>query len=161
MMNEQIYKKLEHYVIENDFENLTNSITQGSNVNARNEKGRTVLFEAILSNNKKMTEFLLNNGADPNIKDKDGWTPLHYAAQDNLLDIALVLLENGADVNAKDSNGNTVILRAVFSSRGRGDMINLLKQYNADETLKNNHDISAIDLAKNIGNYNIKKFFSN
>ena len=117
------------------------------------------LVEAVIGNNAETIKALLSSGVDVDQQDKIGYTALHYAAQNYLLDIALLLLEHKASVDAKDNYGNTPLFRAVFNSKGRGDMIQLLLRFGADKNLKNNHGVSPLELAKTIANYSIVQFF--
>jgi ankyrin repeat protein len=72
----------------------------------------------------------------------------------------MTLLDAGAPVNARDANGNTPLSDAVFRSRGRGDVIKLLRDRGADPTLKNNHGVSPLSLAHTIANYDVRQFFA-
>ena len=49
---------------------------------------------------------------------------------------------------------------AVFDSKGRGSMIELLLASKASRSLKNKHGVSPEDLANSIGNYDVAKFFT-
>ena len=118
-------------------------------------------MEAIVRGSDEMVTLLVSSGADPNLQDRDGFSALHFAAQDYKLSAAQMLLRTGAKVDLRDSYGNTPLSRAVFNSRGRGDMIKLLLQHGADPLVKNNHEVSPLDLANTIANYDVKQFFSN
>jgi hypothetical protein len=78
-------------------------------------------------------------------------TPLHFAAREYQLGTAQRLIEGGANPNAQDNHGNTPLWRAVFESRGRGEMIKLLLSTGADKAVKNKHGSSPKDLANTIG----------
>jgi uncharacterized protein len=103
---------------------------------------------------------LLAEGYDPNARDKSGWTPLHFAAQGNAVDLAECLLTGGAAVDTRDEHGNTPLSTAVFNSRGHGEMIALLRAYGADSYAQNNHGVSPLSLARDIGNYDVAQFFA-
>jgi len=85
---------------------------------------------------------------------------LHAAAEHQLLDIAELLLDAGAEVDALDDNGNTPLSNSVFSFRGNGEMITLLRRWGADPYKKNNYGVSPVELARQIANYNVSQFFS-
>jgi len=125
------------------------------------KKKNIPLIEAVIDNRLDEVRAMLANNVDVDQQDEIGYTALHYAAQNYLVDIALFLLEHKASVDVKDSYGNTPLFRAVFNSKGRGEMIKLLLRFGADKNLKNNHGVSPIDLAGTIANYQVAPFFSN
>lgn len=94
-----------------------------------------------------------------NLKDANGWTPLHYAANEYFPEVTEFLLNNEAKVNATDDYGNNVLWRAVFASKGRGEIIHLLLAHNANQDQKNDSGISLLELAETIDNYDVKQFF--
>ena len=92
-------------------------ISNGANVNVRDDMGRTPLHFEIYEKpseivhlyyndttfdvydiSTKMIKFLLSNGADVNARDNDNKTPVYRAS----LKIARLLLSNGAKINAGD-----------------------------------------------------------
>jgi ankyrin repeat protein len=92
--------------------------------------------------------------------DDEGWTPLHFAAQGNAAEAARLLLDAGAQVDARDSTGHTPLFQAVWSSRGRGDTIRLLRAYGADPHAQNSRGTSPLRLARVIANFNVRQYFS-
>jgi ankyrin repeat protein len=50
-------------------------------------------------------------------------------------------------------------MKAVFASRGRGELIQLLRAHGADPYRNNHYGQSALGLAKLIGNYDVYQFF--
>jgi ankyrin repeat protein len=123
-------------------------------------EGRTDLHYAALQDDETRARALLSSGFDVNAPDRLGFTPLHLAAQEMALTVAALLLENGAEVDPINSFGNTPLFTAVFNSRGRGEMINLLRRAGADPLRQNNHEQSPVGLARLIGNYDIAQFFT-
>ena len=95
--------------------------------NMKDKYGRSKLHYVAMNTHpnqhREMTAKLIQEGNDPNLQDNEGWSPLHFAAQEWSEGVARSLIENGATVDIKDSNGNTPLLRAVFSSQGRGELI--------------------------------------
>lgn len=130
-----------------------------SNVNDIDKDKRTLLHHAALLNNTAAIKLLIEKNADLNVPDYLGWSPLHYAAQQHRLEVANILIKAGANINSIDSYGNNILWRAVFESKGRGDMINLLSSNGADPNQQNNKGISPLKLANTISNYDVKKFF--
>ena len=122
--------------------------------------GRTDLHNAVLGNDLKLAIKLINNGIDVNAPDDDSNTALHFATQNYNFDMVKLLVENGAKVNIKNSSGNNPLSNAVFNCKNNnGDIITYLRNAGADPFSKNNYGISPIDLANEIANYDIKKYF--
>ena len=76
-------------------------LAAGTDVNAKDDWGRTPLHRVITKGRKKTAELLIANGADVNAKAKGGGTSLHTAAFVGHKEIAELLIAKGADVNAK------------------------------------------------------------
>ncbi|GAB0133981.1 hypothetical protein EsDP_00002369 [Epichloe bromicola] len=72
-------------------------IKHGADVNARDEKGRTVLHDAAEKNDAEMMHLLLEHGADPNIADKTGMMPMEIAAFLGNIEALEVLLTATSD----------------------------------------------------------------
>jgi ankyrin repeat protein len=67
--------------IENgDLDALTTSLDAGTDPNASDGNGYTLLMLAIWINQLHMVDMLLSRGADVHQKDRAGWTALHVAA---------------------------------------------------------------------------------
>jgi ankyrin repeat protein len=120
--------------------------------------GRTALIQAVLSAKLDLVVYILRESPAVDAQDDLGYTALHYAAQNYLLEIAEALLKAGARVDVQDNYGNSPLWRAVFNSRGRGDVIKLLLSYGADVELKNKSGKSPRELANTIANYDVKQF---
>lgn len=151
-------KKIFDTVFSGTVEQLSKLIESGENINVQDKEKRTPLIHATIDNKIDMIRTLVQNNADVNLQDSLGYSALHYAAQNYLIDAAQLLLKNKAIVDVQDIHGNTPLFRAVFHSRGRGEMVNLLLSSGADMNLKNNHGVSPIELANSIGNYNVSQF---
>lgn len=156
--NIEMFQKVLCYLRENKNSEVV-SILNDIELEVVDSDGRTLLHHAVIEGCLNIVEVLLKKGVDCSPKDDEEWTPLHYAVQNYNADIVELLLKYGADINAQDSNGNTVIWRAVFASKGNGDVINILIEHNADPYIYNNRGVSAIDLAGRIGNYDVKQYF--
>jgi ankyrin repeat protein len=131
-----------------------------SNHDERDRQGRTPLHAAALHGNLPEVERLIGAGADPGARDLDGFTPLHLAAQEFQVEAALMLLEAGADVDFQNRFGNSPLFVAVFNSRGRGEMINLLRSRGANPFLENASSQTPFGLSRLIANYEVSQFFA-
>ena len=86
-------------------------ITQGADINARDEYERTPLHYHSQVNNVEKVALLLERGADIEAQDKYKNTPLHFAEYN--AEAAQLLIEKGADINAKDNMGHNVMERLL------------------------------------------------
>jgi len=87
-------------------------------------------------------------------------TPLHLACQEGATAAASLLLDAGANVDQPNKHGNTPLFVAVFNSRGRGDVIRLLRSRGANPLYVNKAGQTPLGLAQTIGNYDVAQFFS-
>lgn len=158
---ELIFDKALSSLYNNDTNSFNQAIAELNDLNYQNNEGRSLLIYAVLENNFEATKNLIKKGAKVNLSDNHGWPPLHFSINEHLKKITQLLIDNGADVNAQDSYGNNTIWRAVFASRGRGELIELLLKSGADPTIANNSGITALKLAETIGNYDVYQFFKN
>jgi ankyrin repeat protein len=122
--------------------------------------GRTPLHYAAMTDDADAVRKLLTEGADPNVPDRLGFTALHLAAQEGAISAAAILLAGGARVDAVNSYGNTPLFTAVFNSRGRGELIRLLRHHGADPRHPNNTGQTPAGLARLIANYDVAQFFA-
>jgi ankyrin repeat protein len=130
------------------------------------EFGRTTLLNACigLGFSREQSIAAVNVAIDTrenlDLADLGGWTALHFAAQNNDAEVCELLLDAGGFVDPIDSFGNTPLWRAVLSCRGDGDCIRVFLTYDANPFLENLSGISAVKLARTIGNYDVERFFS-
>ena len=118
------------------------------------------LHSAALDNDVPAIKELLAEGELPDVQDRRGFTPLHLAAQQGSLQAAVALLDAGATVDVENSFGNTPLFVAVFNSKGRGDLIRLLRSRGADPMHANEDGQTPVALATLIANYDVAQFFA-
>jgi ankyrin repeat protein len=122
--------------------------------------GRTELHYAAADGDAEKVAALLAGGLSAGTPDDDGWTPLHAAVQAWSPSICIALLDAGAPVDSQDAHGNTPLWKAAFGSRGRGDIIKILRARGADPLLKNRHGMSPLKVARTIANSDVRQFFA-
>ena len=94
--------------LEGNIEVVKQHLAAGTDLNAKNKEGDTLLHIAATNSRKEIAELLITEGADVNAKDKYGVTPLHRAAmgyKKNNKKIPELLIAKGADVNAMILSG--------------------------------------------------------
>jgi ankyrin repeat protein len=126
-------------------------LARGADPNARDEDLRTPLFSAVLGGSVALLGLLLESRADVNARDNRGATALHFAAEEVLPEAATLLIGRGADVNTQDDEGNTPLGRAVFSARGRYDVVRLLLKAGARDDIPNRSGETPRQLAERLG----------
>lgn len=121
--------------------------------------GRSPLHYASADDDLATVLRLLAEGASPDAQDKQGFTPLHFACLEYSVATAFALLDGGASVDVENRFGNTPLSVAVFESRGRGELIELLRSHGADPLHANKSGQTPVGLARLIGNYDVAQFF--
>lgn len=108
------YAPIHQYASEGNVDAVVQDLsTNKSDLNYRDEQGRTPLDYAIIHCQTNVISLLLDRGAKLNAKATGGATPLHLAAQQGCLDAVKLLATKGANVNARDDQGKTPLDRAM------------------------------------------------
>ncbi len=89
-------------------------ISEEVDVNARDNRGHTALFEAAERDNPQFVRLLLDHGADVNVRSDWGTTALYEAAVWHKPQNVRLLLNHGADVNARSNDGRTPLMGAAW-----------------------------------------------
>jgi len=116
---------------------------EATQVNVVSAAGETPLMLAALNNQLDVAQVLIDRGAEINFK---GWTPLHYAATHGHVAMIHLLLDNSAYIDAEAPNGNTPLIMAT--QFGSPQSVKVLLEEGADPTLRNNANISALDISE-------------
>ena len=109
--------------------------TKGSkeDINAKGDKGWTLLHHAALANKADIIAYALSKGAQINVQANDKSTPLIVAAQVGAKQAVTLLTEKGADVNARMTGGFTALHLAA--QQGQTEVVKILIAAGADKTL--------------------------
>ena len=84
-----------------------------ANPNIPDERGRTPLMSAIVSEFHEAVEILITAGADVNAQEKSGMRPLHFAVTRDQIEDVQALLAAHADPNAADPENGATPLHAA------------------------------------------------
>ena len=105
------YTTLLHIAAYNpEVEVLKYLISQGADVNAKDNDGETPLHHTVFNSNIEVLKYLVSQGVDVNAKNNNGRTPLHLAANFSRdPEVLKYLVSQGADINAKDNDGETPV----------------------------------------------------
>jgi len=132
-------KSVHEAALEGDIEQVKLLISQGTDVNAKNEAGWTPLHCAARYGHTDVVEWLLARGANVRARDALGWTPLHRATGSGAKYVPEMLVAKGADVKAKDKLGNTVIHHAAGVWHLKEGLLEFLVAKGADINSRNDN----------------------
>jgi ankyrin repeat protein len=124
-------------------------LSHGSNVNACDVEGTSLLLHATRRQDKAIMQMLLEHGANPNLSDNDGLRPLEAALRTRRwtrlgqrLERIDLLLVGGADPNAHTHGGQTLLNLALLEQEH--DTVRLLLGHGANVTLSRVRSTSAL-----------------
>ena len=112
-----------------DMDKVKDFIEHGGLVDAKDERGWTLLHQAAAGNHEDIAELLIEKGADVNAKGNWDWTSLHFATEDGYMEIAQLLIAAGAEINARDGGGSTPLWYA--QKEGYAEIVQLLRKHGA------------------------------
>jgi len=135
-------------------------VSNGADINAKDEGGHTPLQNAVFHGDKNVVEFLIakgaeisihlaayigncekvksliKSGADPNSSNNDDDSILHHAVSGGHKDIAGLLIDSGANLNTKNRMGQTPL--HIAAKIGYKDMAELLIDKGANVNISSN-----------------------
>lgn len=133
----------------NRLDELSEAVTEGGDMNKKDEFGLTPLHCAIAEHNIDVASFLINNGADVVSQDNDGKTPLHYSIEHNLPAIAeSILTKCPAAHGVSDKHGNEPLWTAAMNAKGEYQLVLLLLRYGANPEHRNRVNLTPLDIPK-------------
>jgi ankyrin repeat protein len=125
---------MRNYIDENKVQGL---IDKGININRRDAKGRTLLFELSAKRRIESIKILIKNGIDVNVEDNYGKTVLSEAVNKTDGMMIRFLLENGCSINHINSSGRTVLQDAALEEDSK--VFQILMAQNPDLSLTDHY----------------------
>jgi ankyrin repeat protein len=132
----------------NDYKKVQQLLNSGEDVNETNESGESVLMYAIRSHcDYELLMLLVQSGADIYAIDHEGVSVFDMAITYNNVAMVEFFLEKNIDVNATQrKSGFTPLMCA--SCYGRGEIVQLLLQNNADKDAIDMKGLTATEFAR-------------
>lgn len=96
-----------HFASTGEVAKLVAALSNGTDIDAQDDEGRTMLHWAVDREQAGVVEELLKRAASPNVQDADGMTALHYAASCDHEEMARLLVDHGAFTDVEDGDGDT------------------------------------------------------
>ena len=141
---------LHRAVADGDLEQIKLLLTQGTNINTKDEKGRTPLHTATIQGRVDAILLLAAHGADLDVKDRQGRTALCYAASNgscwsgSRVSVVQHLLALGAEPTIADLSDETPLHRAArLQPPGSTSIMAGLIAHGADIDAKNSEGRTA------------------
>jgi len=150
-----------------DAELVKKLLTEGAQVNARDQNGATALMYACAAYSEasiNVLQMLFSAGAGINLADRSGATALHVATGDGVRLICVKeLLLHGANPNAQDGHGDTPLIAAVKHAQNEEDAtqaVRLLIAAGADPSLSDKEGQSALSWAQRLGRQSVARLLA-
>jgi cytohesin len=145
-------KSLHEAVVTGDIRKIRSLISEGTDVNAKDEQSNTPLHLVAKYGYEKqdIAELLIARGADVNARNNDGWIPLHFTAWRSYTghrNIAELLIKKGADISARAKDGRMPLHYAARS--GARNVAELLLAKGTDINARGWQDWTALHEAAN------------
>lgn len=125
-------------------------IQQGTNINARDQQGRTFLMWASMGGHERITRILIDAGADVHAKDANGVTVLMQASALGYGAIVQMLIQAGADVRAT-SDGHKITSLLAAAAKGHAGIVKILIDAGADINVKGAEETTPLMIASENG----------
>jgi hypothetical protein len=115
-------KKLDPEIIEAARSENTKAVLElirkGTDVNSRDDMGRTALMEVALNGCIELAATLLDNGADVSLRNINGYSALELAIESGVIKIVEMLVDRGGmDVNWRSGGDWTVLMHAALCGK--------------------------------------------
>lgn len=144
--NDSLTFDQEDALIQGDIEQVERFLDEGTQVDARDAEGITVLMYASYHGQESIVNLLIERGANINASEYvDGRTALMDSSINGQSEMVELLLNRGADINAKSNTGWTALMWAV--ERKRNEVVALLVDRGAYLDSRNDDGKTAVTVA--------------
>jgi uncharacterized protein len=133
---------------------VRNLLSGGSDVNATDEDGRTVLMYAAFNGHVELIRELLEKGASVNLQDSYGRTALMMASSGPWPATVKLLLDHQADPDIQDKDEHYTALMYA-AAEGQLEVVRILIANRADPSLKDIDGDNAVTFAEKNGHKEI------
>ena len=130
------------------------ALNSGTDINAKDEDGRTALMYAAYNGHTAIIEKLIKKGATVNLTDNYGRTALMFASSGSYPESVRLLLKNQADPNIADKDEHFTALMYA-AAEGQTEVAKILLTFKADPKLKDIDGDNALTFARNNGHNDI------
>ena len=138
------------------------SLVMGGSINEKDEFGYGILHSAISSEFDEAAIYYIEHGGDVNAQDNNGATALHYCAAYKNKIIAKRLAEVGASFEIADRHGNEPLWTALNACTSTDiSIFELYLNYTDRINIKNNYELSPLDLAQNMNDQELINLMKN
>ena len=153
-VNEELFYK--ELISDNiDLNKIQKYINRGIDLNRRDEKGKTILFQLAAKRKIEAIKILIKNGANLTAEDRFSKTVLDEACERTDGMMVRFLLDNGFDINHKNSSGRTILQDVAID--GNHKIFQVLMNYQPDFNIKDSYGKTVLFDAVEGGNLNILK----
>lgn len=143
-----------------DIQELRRLLDRGAEIDWQSNVGISGLMQALIYNQFKLADFMVDRGCDLNLSDQDGYTALIYIINANLLDkqqaevLSLMekMIAKGANIHAADKSGASAIHHAV--SRLYPSAVERLIVNGADVDMQNSSGVTPLMMTIQSGDPN-------
>lgn len=132
---------------------------ENTNVNARDQEGRTALMYASFNGHYEIAVALIERGADIHLQDLYGRTALMFASTGPYTETVKLLLDHDADPNVTDAEEHYTALMYA-AAEGQLEVVRILLDNNADPAMLDADGDDAENFARNNGHVEVAELLA-
>jgi len=151
--SEELGNKLKKAMFNHDYTRARLLLEQGADPNTVSGWGSPFIYWCAEKGKNDLIDLALEKGADINATNKSGETALHRAAYVGKVDVIDHLIDRGANINHLTIHDATPLFIAVL--RDQLESVRKLLSRGADPSVRNQHGVSAVELARESGHAEI------